>query len=89
MAAGVCSIGIYAVHGILDKETLFGVILGTSLCCISVLHQVLAEKKIAAFSQLLYMLSFFVDHLVLMWCGLILTVDLPEIHFDQLLVTKS
>ena len=59
MAAGVCSIGIYAVHGILDKETLFGVILGTSLCCISVLHQVLAEKKIAAFSQLLYMLPFF------------------------------
>eukprot|EP00434_Breviolum_minutum_P036089 symbB.v1.2.031963.t1/scaffold3769.1/size50646/5 len=25
LAAGVCSIGIYAVHGILDKETLFGV----------------------------------------------------------------
>ena len=28
VAAGVCAIGVYAVHGILDKQALFGVMLG-------------------------------------------------------------
>ena len=28
VAAGICAIGVYAVHGILDQQALFGVTLG-------------------------------------------------------------
>ncbi len=55
-------------------------------CCIKYLQ----KKRLQLFHSYCTCYLFFLwTHLVLMCCGLMLTVDLPEIHFEQLLVTKS
>ena len=51
VAAGICAIGVYAVHGILDQQALFGVTLGRT--CLGIFFLKKVDKVVISPSKIL------------------------------------